>query len=359
MILSRAEIRLRRLLAAVPQQTNKHKQVHYVTTLKELLATLKKEAAQSSHSTLIEAKAEVYSRYIEEMSHKLDASRMEDVWDSLGSERGPEGSDQCSTSSCVKELAHVPSTSDLPLFPSCLKRKHSPDPQLLLSGEVEESNLADTFEADIAMKKVRVDFNEYEAKSSEEPMHLEQEVQSVEKSRQEVSRIDAAEVSYEPQSLELEAENALKARQEEGTDKVVTETSAIVRKLECEIPDVVEWSYTGSREEEVERLDSDSRLYISKHQIEQEKLVSEMLLLTEHIKESSLLLGSSLHVTEELLDSSEMTIRHCLSATTSANMKIGELFTRSQTRDCGCVTWVSLFLMYLTFLTMVVIIRLT
>ncbi|KAG6555416.1 hypothetical protein Mapa_002643 [Marchantia paleacea] len=359
MILSRAEIRLRRLLAAVPQQTNKHKQVHYVTTLKELLATLKKEAAQSSYSTFTEAKAEVYSRYIEEVSHKLDASKMEDVWESQDSERGPEGSAQCSTSNTVKELAHGPSTSDLPLFPSCLKRKHSPDLQLFLSGEVEESNLADAFEADIAGKKVRLDFNEYEAKSSEEPVQLEQEVQSVEKSRQEASRDDAAEVAHEPESLELEAETAGKVRQEEDTDKTVAGTSEIVRKLECEIPDVVEWSYTGSREEEVEHLDNDSRLYISKHQIDQEKLVSEMLLLTEHIKESSLLLGNSLHLTEEFLKSSEMTISHCLSATTSANMKTGELFARSQVRDCGCVTWVSLLLMYFTFLTMVVIIRLT
>ncbi|KAL2610993.1 hypothetical protein R1flu_022685 [Riccia fluitans] len=352
MRISTTEVRLRRLLAAVPHQKNKRKLIHHVATLKKVLHTLNNETAEPSLSDSIDSRTEYYSRCIQELSHQVNDTNevddigMDDVWNSILQEEASEVSSRSGQPSVFdgEQLSPGSSTSDFSLFPSCLKRKYSPDMGMLPDLEFTESGLSNQTNTtyDYLGKRICLDLEEHQARVSEKPMPLNPEREQVGKLKEDYNEENVSHRVDGLKHLEQELQNARKSTKV-GED--VAETSCASELLENEVG----ISGTVSSEEgkdEVEYLDDEARFHIRQQRDDQEKMVEEMLILTNQIKEGSLLLGSSLHQTAVLLSSSELSLRNCLSATTSAQMKTGELLTLTQERECGCATWFSLLLIW-------------
>lgn len=97
--LSKTEVNLRRLLAAAPQQQNKGKLIHSVTTLRELLEKLGAETT-SKGKTSSKAKLNEYSEKIEGLVVKLAApvpEPVEVVVDGTSFKESPDGKHQSSS----------------------------------------------------------------------------------------------------------------------------------------------------------------------------------------------------------------------------------------------------------------------
>ncbi|XP_024519420.1 uncharacterized protein LOC9629337 [Selaginella moellendorffii] len=81
--LSKAEVKLRRLLASMPRQENERKLVHYVATARELLTVLTGENAQQNLPSISMDKAREYGEQIEAFAEKINVTQMADMWDAL------------------------------------------------------------------------------------------------------------------------------------------------------------------------------------------------------------------------------------------------------------------------------------
>lgn len=75
--LSKTEVNLRRLLAAAPQQQNRTKLIHYITTLREQLELLGAETTSDGLPSISKAKLNEYSENIETLAAKLAAPEPE------------------------------------------------------------------------------------------------------------------------------------------------------------------------------------------------------------------------------------------------------------------------------------------
>ncbi|KAL3682149.1 hypothetical protein R1sor_000171 [Riccia sorocarpa] len=345
MRISKTEIRLRRLLAAVPHQTNKQKLVHHLATLRKLLNNLKDEAVEPSLSESSDSKLEYYSRCIGELSQnvkvtsELDDTGMEDICDSTLFEEAPNTSSRSGEVqfSDERKLSRGASSSEAPLFPSCLKRKYSPDPGVLAELESTELGFRNSEETENDKLGKRICVGEDQTRASVQPAHLDAEEERVGKMEEEHTRENGSpERVYGRNPFDSDEEGEGVAETSSGSD-FLADGLGITDKCDS----------GEEREDEAECLDDEARLYIREQRNEQEKMVEEMLILTNQIKEGSRLLGSSLHQTAALLSSSEHSLKHCLSATASAQMKTGELLTQTQERESGCATWFSLLLMRL------------
>ncbi|KAH7295908.1 hypothetical protein KP509_27G070300 [Ceratopteris richardii] len=82
--LSKTEINLRRLLAAMPNQTNEVKLAQYIVTLREHLASLTGESGHNSLPCISEKKAKEYAEQIEAAASRIRANDMS-MWDMLAS----------------------------------------------------------------------------------------------------------------------------------------------------------------------------------------------------------------------------------------------------------------------------------
>ncbi|KAI5075292.1 hypothetical protein GOP47_0009368 [Adiantum capillus-veneris] len=85
--LTKTEINLRRLLAAMPQQTNQAKLAQYVVTLREQLALLTGESGQGSLPCISEEKAKEYAGQIEVAASRVNTNELS-MWDMLSSKEG-------------------------------------------------------------------------------------------------------------------------------------------------------------------------------------------------------------------------------------------------------------------------------
>ncbi|EFJ06973.1 hypothetical protein SELMODRAFT_134515, partial [Selaginella moellendorffii] len=74
--LSKAEVKLRRLLASMPRQENERKLVHYVATARELLTVLTGENAQQNLPSISMDKAREYGEQIEAFAEKINVTQM-------------------------------------------------------------------------------------------------------------------------------------------------------------------------------------------------------------------------------------------------------------------------------------------
>ncbi|BBM99106.1 unconventional SNARE in the endoplasmic reticulum protein 1 [Marchantia polymorpha subsp. ruderalis] len=89
--ISQAEVKLRRLLAAAPRQSNHAKLLHYVAAMREQLALLTGgggggvEGLNQDLRHISEAKAAEYAKSIDEVAEKIDTGTSPDVWESLRS----------------------------------------------------------------------------------------------------------------------------------------------------------------------------------------------------------------------------------------------------------------------------------
>lgn len=84
--LTKTEINLRRLLAAMPQQTNQAKLAQYIVTLKEQLALLTGESGQGNLPCISAEKAKEYAEQIEAAALRVDANEL-NMWDMLSSSK--------------------------------------------------------------------------------------------------------------------------------------------------------------------------------------------------------------------------------------------------------------------------------
>lgn len=80
--LTKTEINLRRLLAAMPQQTNQAKLAQYIVTLKEQLALLTGESGQGNLPCISAEKAKEYAEQIEAAALRVNANEL-NMWDML------------------------------------------------------------------------------------------------------------------------------------------------------------------------------------------------------------------------------------------------------------------------------------
>lgn len=78
---SKAEVKLRRLLAAQSHQSNDVKLVHYVATMRDLLTELTGDPSHQDLPTIPAAKAREYAHRIELVAEKLKGRAMPDVMD--------------------------------------------------------------------------------------------------------------------------------------------------------------------------------------------------------------------------------------------------------------------------------------
>lgn len=85
--LTKTEINLRRLLAAMPQQSNQAKLAQYVVTLKEQLALLTGETGQGNLPCISAEKAKEYAEQIEAAALRVDTSEL-NMWDMLSLKEG-------------------------------------------------------------------------------------------------------------------------------------------------------------------------------------------------------------------------------------------------------------------------------
>lgn len=87
--MSKAELRLRRLLAAQVHQTNDAKLVHYVSTMRDLLSMLTGDVAHRDLPSISAARAKEYAQQIELVAQKLkDRVVVPDVMDTKTAEIG-------------------------------------------------------------------------------------------------------------------------------------------------------------------------------------------------------------------------------------------------------------------------------
>eukprot|EP00250_Pteridium_aquilinum_P001751 c11967_g1_i1 orf=512-1294(-) len=80
--LTKTEINLRRLLAAMPEQTNQAKLAQYIVTLKEQLALLTGESGQGNLPCISEEKAKEYALQIEAAALRINMNEL-NMWDML------------------------------------------------------------------------------------------------------------------------------------------------------------------------------------------------------------------------------------------------------------------------------------
>ncbi|MCO5546592.1 hypothetical protein L7F22_000021 [Adiantum nelumboides] len=85
--LTKTEINLRRLLAALPQQTNQAKLAQYVVILREQLALLTGESGKGNLPCISEEKAREYAEQIEVAASRVDTNEL-GIWDTLLSKEG-------------------------------------------------------------------------------------------------------------------------------------------------------------------------------------------------------------------------------------------------------------------------------
>lgn len=81
--LTKTEINLRRLLKAMPEQTNQAKLAQYIATLKEQLAMLTGESGQGNLPCISAEKAKEYAEQIELAASRINADELPDMWERL------------------------------------------------------------------------------------------------------------------------------------------------------------------------------------------------------------------------------------------------------------------------------------
>ncbi|MCO5560982.1 hypothetical protein L7F22_014602 [Adiantum nelumboides] len=85
--LTKTEVNLRRLLAAMPQQTNQAKLAQYIVTLREQLALLTGESGQGNLPSISEERARDYAEQIEAAASRVNPNELS-MWDMLSSKDG-------------------------------------------------------------------------------------------------------------------------------------------------------------------------------------------------------------------------------------------------------------------------------
>jgi SNARE protein 1 len=113
----------------------------------------------------------------------------------------------------------------------------------------------------------------------------------------------------------------------------------------------------GKEQQGVVKVDSATTQLVDKHRQIQDALIGEMAIVSEQMKNNSLMMEKSLKDTERVLDSTEEAVEHSLSATNRANVRAGFIYKSSWWT--GCWTWLILFLMILIFILMIGLIRFT
>ncbi|GMN62084.1 hypothetical protein TIFTF001_031168 [Ficus carica] len=107
--IGRTEVNLRRLLAAVPQQQNQAKLVHYVATLRELLEQLAEERTAEGLPRLSKAVLSDYSEKIEAVASRLTSIAPDD----RGPQESLEDNSAKGRSPSAEEESHITASQGL------------------------------------------------------------------------------------------------------------------------------------------------------------------------------------------------------------------------------------------------------